>query len=1036
MPASLNFFDTDIFLIDRDAGTFSAVDIEGDTTGNLTPYRLSSTFNDVINEATKNGTLTLRGINGLFDTQEPILTDERAKAKYLIEARIRQDWRNDPADTTDTTGNGTPFRFEISTTQTVTGKGIHVTLTLTQVDVRTSEFLDSEQIRLATPKESFERRLTTFNNGRDSTADDTIEITINDNELPDDDRLRQDWLPTEPTTTKRLMAEIIRRVSSPVVIGSGNEDWYYEVRSTAFKGTPKEFDIDIKRFGGDSTAVPDIVVDVDTSEAAVKAKSAGTEIIGNFDNKRYKNILIGKGRKGAHTYPMDFTRAASDITHAKISSAWVDATSGHEFREGDYVFYLNTYLKCNNTHTKDTTQVPRSTGNPNWDQVIPRHAGTSPWTEDEDWWTDNMSPFSSTNHGGSNSDYVGFFHDMNIVRKGYDTDNPLDEFENVSVKDVEGEQSAPPSSPKHSQRWIVGDSATGDWSGEDHKIAQWDATIDDWRFSDSPMVDGSTTPITADIVHDRGTGRVLRWNGTAWVSAHDLKAEGNLINVFTGSGFNTSKPSPFFQVEGISHNIPDSPNVDSDRPSSGINARDGNQDRPIFFKFNWNAFPDDADDFRSLLNGAFQILGPFVAFLGIGVNVLGQSISDFYDDVSQTIASFLAGLTGNTEAEEESNLEDDFGRSDGSFKNRNSRRFGFSVTAPFGSGDGRINDSIIDMVNLTHSMQEGEFLGTDGVGWNTDHSEDLGNAHALRLWAFLRHENFKDQEINGIANVKMIAWFRDNADRVVFRVVTIRAHNAWQEIVIPCGDGADMEQFDSRIDEFFAAFGYTFPYNFYIKERELTGALFNWRFVRGFGMFNAESYSGNFIYTAGQDAFLKIFVEHAMQYMVKNPAVLTGGLIDVERVITDHVYLGLDDMHFVKDAYVQFKSGANWRGSEVSPDETGDSILVDPDDNPRAAMINITNQFDYTNMKDMLRRQLSRFQYHPERQVVECRGDVRVRPGRTFRLIKQKVRDGATTTENAGDFVPLSVSHITSGTDGYKCLIDAIRKYQPEEILA
>ena len=1035
MSASLNFFDTDIFLIDRDSGAFSPVEIGDDTTGNLTPYRLSSTFTDTINETTKNGTLLLRAINGLFDTQDPILTDERAKAKYLIEARMRQDWRNDPADSTDTTGNGTPFRFEISDTQTVTSKGIHVRLNLTQVDVRTGEFLDSEQIRLATPKESFERRTNTFNNGRNMSADDTIDITINDNELPDDDRLRQDWLPTEPTTTKRLMAEIIRRVSSPVVIGSGNEDWYYEVRAKTFKGKPKEFDIDIKRFGGDSTDTPDIVIDVDTSGVAADEKSASTEITGNFDNKRYKNILIGKGRKGAHTYPMDFTRAASDITHAKISSSWTSYASGHEFREGDYTFYNNTYLKCNNTHDKDTTQVPRSSGNPNWDQVIPRQAGTSPWTEDEDWWTDNMSPFSSTDHGGSNSDYAGFFHDMNIVRKGYDTDNPLDEFENVSVKDVESVRSAPPSMPKHSQRWIVGSNATGDWVGEEHKIAQWDDEADEWRFSADPDVDGTTTPITADIVNDRGTGRVLRWNGTAWVSAHDLKAEGNLINVLAGSTFNTSKPSPFFQVEAISHNIPASTNTDSDRPSGGINGRDGNQDRPIFFKFNWNVFPDDTDDFLSLFNSTLRILGPFVSFLSIGVRVLGEGISDFFADVSQTVSSFLAGITGNTEAQENTNLENDFGRSDGSFKNRNSRRFGFSVTAPFGDSDGKINDSIIDMVNMNHSMQEGEFLGTDGVGWNTDNSEDLGNVRALRFWAFLRHENFKDQEINGIANVPIIVWFRDNADRVVFRKVTIRAHNAWQEIVIPCGEGADMEQFDSRIDEFFSAFGYTFPYDFYIKERELTGALFNWKFVRGFGVFNAESYSGNFIYTAGQDAFLKIFVEHAMQYLVKNPAVLTGGILDVERVITDHVYFGLDDMHFVKDAYVQFKSGANWRGSEISPDATGDSILVDPNDNPRSAMINITNQFDYINMKDMLRRQLSRFQYHPERQIVECRGDVRPKPGRTFRLIKQKVRDGSTTTEQAGNFVALSVSHITSGTDGYKCLIDAIRKYQPEEDL-
>jgi len=34
-------------------------------------------------------------------------------------------------------------------------------------------------------------------------------------------------------------------------------------------------------------------------------------------------------------------------------------------------------------------------------------------------------------------------------------------------------ETAPPLSPSEGQRWIVGDSATGDWSGEDGRIAAW-----------------------------------------------------------------------------------------------------------------------------------------------------------------------------------------------------------------------------------------------------------------------------------------------------------------------------------------------------------------------------------------------------------------------------------------------------------------------------------------------------------------------------------------------------------------------------------
>ena len=983
-----DFHVSEITLIERKSNTIDIVPIDGDNLrGNLTEYRLSSRLNATLNGTTKNGHILLRGTDGLFDTKGPILTNEAAKAKYLIEAQLSQNWR-------ETGKKGRLFRFELTDANTGIGDhGRHVSLTLTALDVRLDEFRDSEQLRLYTPFEAFKRRLATFNAGR-SDDNDALEISLadSDNDLPNDDRLRQDWLPLKPMTTKMLLVEIIRRVSSPTVIGSGNEDWYYEITPVE-GGRPGQYKCIVKRFGHNTT--PIVKLDVDSARTSTVPITVAKEINSNFNNRRYKNIVIGECKKGAHSYPMNFTRAASDITHGRIAEDY--STTEANYRIGDYVKSGTDYFKCK-ANTTAANPSPPSSLPLIWDKIVPRDASTSPWTEDLEWWTDNMSPTTD-------SDYVGLFHDMNIVRKRYDLTNVFDEFEGVSIKDVEGILRSPPASKKHGQRWLV-DSITlsgNDWNSHEKQIAQWNTAKDGgagWEFSSDPVTD--------ELVTDRGTGEVLRYDNSSWITEWSLAIEGALTS-------ESHSPIPFIPVEAISHEITGTGRTVAN--GKLIRARDNSDDRAVFFKFNWNVFPNEADTIVSAITEVLEIISPFHTLLDAGFELLGHDISDSLGDIAAQFANFLSG-----NSEDNDSVKDDFGV--GSLKNRASRRFGYSITFPFGDTDNHVENSTVDFINMNYSMRD-----NTKIGWqNGEYTEDLGNVRGLEQWLFLRHENNAGEEINGIANVPMVYWFRDLFDRVVFFEYTIRAHNTWQKSLIPCGPGSNVEQFDSRIDEFFKAFGYTFPFNFYIKERELTGALFNWNFVRGMGTFNKQSYSDNFIYTAGQDSFLKIFAEHALQYVVKNPAVYTAGLIEVEKVITDNVIFGVDDIHFLKDGYVTFNSGANYRGSEVDPDPTAaDSIIMPIETNPRMDMIPLTNQFDYVNIKDILRRQLSRFQYHPEKQIVESRGDVRLNVGETFSIQKPDSDEAAVLPQN---FVPMEVSHIEK--QGYNCVITAIRKYQPE----
>ena len=94
-----SYFDEDLTLIDRSTGAVVSIQNNANR-GNLVEYRLSAIYNDTINEVTKNGQVTLRALDGLFDSIDgPILTDENTKAEYLIETKLRQEWRGTAENT-------------------------------------------------------------------------------------------------------------------------------------------------------------------------------------------------------------------------------------------------------------------------------------------------------------------------------------------------------------------------------------------------------------------------------------------------------------------------------------------------------------------------------------------------------------------------------------------------------------------------------------------------------------------------------------------------------------------------------------------------------------------------------------------------------------------------------------------------------------------------------------------------------------------------------------------------------------------------
>ncbi len=323
-------------LIDKTKQTVVPIEIKGDITGDLLPFRSSCRISDVIGKSgTYNATLVLRSDDGIFIDNGPNLVDELAKFKYLIDIQFFQ-----PKDIggagQDNLGFSTRlFRCEISNSTIDTGrKGRHISLELTSYDIRLEETLDAERHELFTPRDSFIDRVINMstrtiqllpatatvdftgdtvtsltpvnesrgyrfppvvtiedpvgtapfttatavsvlgtgensdkvvsyniiNSGDGYAGTETVTVDVppegplflvNSNDtsinLPSDERLKQDWIPSKPTPTKVLLDDIIDKISKPEIIGSTNQDFFYYTNADSIN--PQKFILIAHDFG-------------------------------------------------------------------------------------------------------------------------------------------------------------------------------------------------------------------------------------------------------------------------------------------------------------------------------------------------------------------------------------------------------------------------------------------------------------------------------------------------------------------------------------------------------------------------------------------------------------------------------------------------------------------------------------------------------------------------------------------------------------------------------------------------------------------
>jgi len=160
----------------------------------------------------------------------------------------------------------------------------------------------------------------------------------------------------------------------------------------------------------------------------------------------------------------------------------------------------------------------------------------------------------------------------------------------------------------------------------------------------------------------------------------------------------------------------------------------------------------------------------------------------------------------------------------------------------------------VDTFNMTRN-HKGE------VGWNLGvDAEDLGAISSITFKMKLGiFRTVDDSElILNTAVFSMVFWALDRNDRIFFQEFTQRVNNAWEQHTIPIGARGPQSLYNSRIDELVPFFGHKLPnFDFFLPEREFTGVQFDWRQLKGLGMFYKDSYDPQGLYATSIFSVLK-----------------------------------------------------------------------------------------------------------------------------------------------------------------------------------
>lgn len=608
-----------ITLLDKTQLNRTTITVEGDALdGNLVRHRKEGSYTFTGVRKNRHGTITLRGKDGLFITKEPIMTRDVDFAKYLIEVQFFQPSKSGDTGHPDPVGRvGELVRFELSEpVQDADEKGQLLTVTLTAIEARFRQSLDSESHRLETHKQSFIRRVNHYGTTRGTGAPLVFFASDANIELPDG-KVKLDWIPGGPVPTHDLLVSNIDSLREPAVIAGDFDDFYYYfVNSATITNTVEIF---AEIFGTRNAT--------DRGEQEIILKPIRTASTDTFEKKHtvitansaFRNAFIVRGANGSQAFPMAFSIFASDWEHAKISDDW--SSGAIEYKIGDYVKFGGQLHKANDDHTSGIGEEPIPDTNDHWDNLstLSTH---SPLTNDTDIWLAQLDaknePFVQGTSGGITNDgfHRGFAVDMNICVTHYDVTSSQDPFAAISGKDVEFMLVSSPASLPATEivdgfRGIVGLSATGDFAGQEEKLAEFNEFKEGgagWEFSAAP-VDG-------EHVHDRSKGEIFEFRNPGGGLQWDVASPTWTL------ASNNANSSPFHPVTNITL----------------VTGPDGRPNSAINWRYNWNvsqAGGDSRNRAGRFAGFSLKLPIPHRAFGGLAVGDIWKNATMDFENLSR-----------------------------------------------------------------------------------------------------------------------------------------------------------------------------------------------------------------------------------------------------------------------------------------------------------------------------------------------------------------------------------------------------------------
>ncbi len=1047
--------------------------------GDLKPWRIRlQMVHHGVSEVNKGSIILRMDENKTFINTGPILTDEEAKNKYIIEAKISQTIGG-------STNTGKTFQFQIKSCSIDVdqNQGSTITLELVEIQIRMKEAFTGARHMYYTPEKEFTSRLLEFNNYQGTnnsinspsvsvlysacSADDIS--TCNGQSkiaLPKTDNLKQHYTPAGLETYHDLLIDVISKLSNESSVGGVFTDFYFDFETTSATNTML---VIAEEYGSQDTGITLDPKAIDTIDATETQQAS-------INHVNFKNHVILKGNSSSGSLPTEFMRYVSELEHAKIRPEWSSSNS----------YVVGQQVKTITTVTGVSAKVVRF-----FECIQTRSATSTKPDQDHTYWKEDFNNIPKYDkYGRYSEDDIVYFNPSNEIRyyrakrrisrislralrktsplnvNSYDPDTQPNDWEDLSSSGAQ--QIVPSRSTTNFTEWIHPSPWTDDLIAWEKNLAglggglpeasgNYVGFAQDWNITRQTHGHGDYTnyhkQITAKMVSKMGINNPASDLDTS----HRERYDGQRVIVGT---------NPQGVFSGYANRIAEwvqNPNDGSaswffsDAPQT--NDTITNMDNGKLYKWSgsaWEVAWEIQDDFGENKPAPFHLVYDlYKVHSPDGLPNGGIEYRYAWDKNNGSGKTYGINNRGAW-----LNFWFPFPRYDVS----SSQRLGFLYGGNGSSGaDGSdTKNCYLSTFNMTTDRTG------DTIGWNNGtKSEDMGKINAIQFYCKVGFWNagisnnymdanhsdawngyFEDlsmsadttKKVTGdsMGQIPMLFWAVDKFDRIWFSEFKLRRNDEWDLVTVPFGHmsgGGTKNLYFGKWNRLPEILGYKLTFlDFTLKEMEHTGAKFDWVYVKGFGIMTKMGYNTDLgLYTGGTTAFMDQLGQTVAQ--IGNEVYNFG--LDTASIFTFFKDIAFGDG--TSNSGIELHNGnslINWTTIAMAglhlkkelfvvsdnPDGTGNPIA-----GARTSIVHRSDEFDYVNAKISANAKRARSSFYPQQWIMRTIGDVRMKFGQSFKVKGDRVPN----KETGQDFIRMVCKSVTHTIDhtGYHMDIVGQKKF-------